>query len=77
MRGISLILSSGSGSKAPVTMEPLMSKDEQSASEPGRRIDFADFTARLIHRREELGRIWLSRAIAVSAGRRANALCSN
>jgi len=32
-----------------------MSKDKQSASEPGRRIDFADFTARLIRRREELG----------------------
>lgn len=32
-----------------------MSKDRQTAAEPGRRVDFADFAAKLVRRREELG----------------------
>ena len=42
-----------------------MSKDKQSASEPGRRIDFADFTARLIRRREELGADLVTRYLSL------------
>ncbi|WP_238147174.1 hypothetical protein [Rhizorhabdus dicambivorans] len=32
-----------------------MSKDKPTGGEPGRRVDFADFAARLIRRREQLG----------------------
>ncbi len=49
------ILSNVSGSRRPESSERPMSKDSKAPEGEGRRVDFAEFAAKLVRRRAELG----------------------